>query len=69
MTGISNANEINEVIAALRAIKKEHGDLTCAEEAPLGFIALRHVETQQVGPHLAVLGVNPGETVVLIRGQ
>lgn len=61
--------KITEVIAALRAIKKERGDLTCAEEAPLGFIAVRYVETKQVGPHLAVHGVAPGETVVLIRGQ
>ncbi|MBA3479004.1 MAG: hypothetical protein H0T52_11500 [Lautropia sp.] len=61
--------KISELIAALRELKKEHGDLTCAEEAPVGFFAVRYVETKQVGPHLAVLGVNPGETVVLIKGQ
>ncbi len=53
----------------MQDLQKEHGDLTCAEEAPLGFVAVRYVDTKEVSPYRAVLGVNPGETVVLIKGQ
>jgi hypothetical protein len=60
---------ISQVIAALQAIKKDYGNLTCAEEAPLGFFEVRYVETKQVDQHRAVIGVEEGELVVLIRGQ
>ena len=60
--------KISNLIARLEAIKAEHGDLTCAEEAPLGFFAIRYVETAPVPRSRAVLGVVEGETVVLIRG-
>lgn len=39
---------VTHLIAALERIKAEHGDLTVAEEKPLGFMAIQHVETQQV---------------------
>ena len=60
---------ITDLIDALERIKAEHGDLTVAEEKPLGFMAVQYVEPQQVPPHRAVLGVSDGEIVVLIRGQ
>jgi hypothetical protein len=56
-------------MAVLRDIKKRHGDLTCAEEATLGFFAIRHVEVVLVEKHQAVIGVKPGEEVVRIRGE
>jgi hypothetical protein len=61
--------KISALIATLQRLQKEHGDLTVAEETPLGFLAIRYVETAQVAKHRAVLGVADGETVVLIRGQ
>jgi hypothetical protein len=47
--------KISNLIARLEAIKAEHGDLTCAEEAPLGFFAIRYVETAPVPRSRAVL--------------
>ncbi len=61
--------KIGEVIAALERIRTEHGDLNCAEEQPLGFVAIRYVETRVVPELRAVRrgGITDGETVVLIR--
>jgi len=60
---------INDLIAALERIRAEHGDLTVAEEKPLGFMAVQYVETQQVPPHRAVLGVSDGQVVVVVKAQ
>jgi hypothetical protein len=61
--------KITDLIAALERIRAEHGDLTVAEEKPLGFMAVQYVETQQVPPHRSVMGVADGEMVVLMRAQ
>ncbi len=49
--------KISQLIAGLRAIQKQHGDLTCAEEVPLGFFAIRYIEMKVVPQHFAVHGV------------
>ena len=64
-----SALKITDLIAALERIKAEYGDLTVAEEKPLGFFAIQYVETTQVPKHRSVLGVTDGERVVLIRAQ
>jgi hypothetical protein len=64
-----SAVKISNLITRLETIKAEHGDLTCAEEGPLGFFAIRYMETAPVPRSRAVLGVIDGETVVLIRGS
>jgi hypothetical protein len=46
--------KITDLIEALERIKAEHGDLTVAEEKPLGFYAIRYVETQRVPRNRAV---------------
>ena len=61
--------KITDLIAALARIRAEHGDLTVAEEKPLGFMAVQYVETQHVPPHRAVLGVSDGEIVVVVKAQ
>ena len=61
--------KITTLIAALERIRAEHGDLTVAEEKPLGFMAVQYVETHQVPPLRAVLGVSDGETVVVVKAQ
>lgn len=38
----------------LAQFKAEHGDLTVAEELPLGFVAIHSVETEQEPRYLAV---------------
>lgn len=43
--------KIGDVDAALQRIQKEHGDLTCAEEAPLGFLEMRYLERKVVPPY------------------
>jgi hypothetical protein len=40
----------------LQRIQKEHGDLTCAEEVPFGYLAIRYVETKVV-PIIALCGM------------
>jgi len=59
---------ITDLIAELEAIRAEHSDLTCAEEAPPGLFAIRYVEAKVVPQYRSVLGVADGETVVLIYG-
>jgi hypothetical protein len=39
--------KITDLVAALERIKAEHGDLTVAEELPIGFIAIRDVEVSR----------------------
>ena len=46
--------KISEVIPALERIKSTRGDLTCVEEEPLGFPAIRYVETKVVPQYRAV---------------
>jgi hypothetical protein len=46
-----SALRITTLITALERIKAEHGNLTVAEEKPLGFMAVQHLETQQVPQH------------------
>ena len=49
--------KISQLIQTLSDMQNEHGDLTCAEELPLGFMAIRDVETKVVPKHRAVHGV------------
>ncbi len=59
--------KISDLIAQPEAIKAEHGDLTAAEENPLGVFTTQYVETREVPKHRAVLGVTGGERVIPIR--
>lgn len=71
-----NDMKITDLIAALERIKAEHGNLTVAEELPIGFIAIRDVEVRQIPQHRAFRAVRSvrttvadGELVVIIKAQ
>ena len=67
---------ITDLIAAVERIKAEHGNLTVAEELPIGFIAIRDVEVRQIPQYRAFrtvpsvrTTVADGELVVIIKAQ
>jgi len=64
--------KITDLIASLERIKAEHGNLTVAEELPLAWMAIQHVEVKRVpksGAYRYVPTVVDGEKVVTLKAQ